>query len=90
MEDAKNMKQVAVCRGCGRTIESDFIYCPWCGFSRAASDDNDSLETVFHKLEVLQRNSHMRRISEAGKQIDNLVSELDTLVLEHKTNNDTV
>ena len=45
------MKPVTVCRGCGRTIDNDFIYCPWCGYSRVASDDSASLEAVFNQLE---------------------------------------
>ncbi|MFC2478113.1 MAG: hypothetical protein ACFNQG_03690 [Treponema socranskii subsp. buccale] len=75
------MKPVTVCRGCGRTIDNDFIYCPWCGYSRVASDDTASLEAVFNQLEQLQNDSRNRQISEMEKQLDDLVHELDTIVL---------
>ena len=75
------MKPVTVCRGCGRTIDNDFIYCPWCGYSRVASDDSASLEAVFNQLEQLQNDSRNRHISEMEKQLDDLVHELDAIVL---------
>ena len=75
------MKLVTVCRGCGRTIDNDFIYCPWCGYSRVASDDSASLEAVFNQLEQLQNDSRNRQISEMEKQLDDLVHELDAIVL---------
>lgn len=75
------MKPVTVCRGCGRTIDNDFIYCPWCGYSRVASDDSASLEAVFNQLEQLQNDSRTRQISEMEKQLDDLVHELDAIVL---------
>lgn len=81
MEECKKMKSVTVCRGCGRTIENDFIYCPWCGYSRVASDDSASLEAVFNQLEQLQNDSRNAHISEMEKQLDDLVAELDTIVL---------
>ena len=75
------MKSVTVCKGCGRTIENDFIYCPWCGYSRVASDDNASLEAVFTQLQQLQTDSRNQQISDMEKQLDDLEQELNTLVL---------
>ena len=75
------MKPVTVCRGCGCMIDNDFIYCPWCGYSRVASDDSASLEAVFNQLEQLQNDSRNRQISEMEKQLDDLVHELDAIVL---------
>lgn len=77
----KAMKSVTVCRGCGRTIESEFIYCPWCGYSRVAADDSLPLEAVFNKLEQMQNDSRNAHISEMQEQLADLESELDTLVL---------
>jgi hypothetical protein len=75
------MKSVTVCRGCGRTIENDFIYCPWCGYSRVVCDDTASLDAVFKTLEQLQTDSRSQQISEMEKQLNELEHELDTLVL---------
>ena len=39
------MFPVSVCKGCGRTIESKFVYCPWCGQSKVSYENQDSMET---------------------------------------------
>jgi hypothetical protein len=75
------MKSVIVCRGCGRTIESDFIYCPWCGYTRVFSDDEESLDSVFMRLEKMQNDSRNRQLTDMKKQLDDLEAELNTLVL---------
>ncbi|MFA6856241.1 MAG: hypothetical protein WCR31_03435 [Treponema sp.] len=75
------MKSVTVCRGCGRTIDNDFIYCPWCGYSRVACDDSASLNAVFNQLEHLQSDSCSQQINKMEKQLNKLEHELDTLVL---------
>ncbi|MBQ9631204.1 MAG: hypothetical protein IJR49_06430 [Treponema sp.] len=75
------MKSVTVCRGCGRTIENEFIYCPWCGYSRLASDDEASIEAVFNQLEQIQYDSRNRHLDEMERQLVELENELDTLVL---------
>ena len=33
------MTAVCVCGGCGRTIEKDYVFCPWCGRSRVTDED---------------------------------------------------
>lgn len=30
------MQLPGVCCKCGRTIQNDFVYCPWCGVSQVA------------------------------------------------------
>lgn len=74
------MKSVIVCRSCGRTIESDFIYCPWCGYSRV-TDTTDSFEEVFARLEKLQDESRDKQLVDMEKQLDELETELNMLVL---------
>lgn len=74
------MKSVIVCRGCGRTIESEFIYCPWCSHSRL-TDTSDSFEDVFAQLEKLQDESRDRQLVNMERQLDELESELNMLVL---------
>ena len=47
------MFPVSVCKGCGRTIESKFVYCPWCGQSKVSYENQDSMEILFDKLEEI-------------------------------------
>lgn len=76
------MVPVCICGGCGRTIEKEFIYCPWCGKSKVSilSEEN-RLDEVFKKLEEIQDNSRVDRIKKIGSRLDDLQKELDTLVL---------
>lgn len=74
------MKSVVVCRGCGRTIDSDFIYCPWCSHSRI-TDTTDSFEEVFARLEKLQDESRDQQLISMEKQLDELETELNMIVL---------
>ena len=75
------MKSVTVCRGCGRTIDNEFIYCPWCGYSRVSDDDKESLNAIFKKLEQVQNESREQQLQSMEQQLDALESELNTLVL---------
>lgn len=74
------MKSVVVCRGCGRTIDSDFIYCPWCSHSRI-TDTTDSFEDVFARLEKLQDESRDQQLISMEKQLEELETELNMIVL---------
>ncbi|MCR5437119.1 MAG: zinc ribbon domain-containing protein [Treponema sp.] len=70
----------AVCTGCGRTIDKEFIYCPWCGFSRV-SHESDSLDVLFNKYEQMHREIRRRQLSDMEKQLDEMEKELSVLVL---------
>ena len=75
------MKSVCVCRLCGRTIESEFIYCPWCGQSRLQEDDRAVLDRVFQQLEVKQADDRARRLQKMEQELDALEKDLSVLVL---------
>ncbi|MCQ2592738.1 MAG: zinc ribbon domain-containing protein [Treponema sp.] len=75
------MYSVSVCKGCGRTIESKFLYCPWCGFSRVSHDEDDTLDVLFNKFEELQRDSRRQHLQEMENQLDVLEQELTVLAL---------
>lgn len=75
------MKSVCVCRSCGRTIEKEFIYCPWCGLSRINNDDKESLDHVFAQLEEKQTIDREKRVMALEKTLDELEKDLDILVL---------
>jgi hypothetical protein len=75
------MTSVHVCRGCGRTINSEFLYCPWCGQSCIPDAGNRSLDAVFEQLENMQAHDREVRLSHMHMQLDELEKELDTIVL---------
>lgn len=75
------MEKVCVCSGCGRTIESDFIYCPWCGNSRLKKNDEDALEAMFKNLEMKQNQFRLNRIEKMEKELNDLENDLSILAL---------
>lgn len=80
------MNKIHICRGCGRTVDSSFLYCPWCGFSRLAANnadgkEDDVLDGVFKQLEFVQHKNCENRLARMYEQLDELEKELDTIVL---------
>ena len=75
------MKNICVCGGCGRTIETEFIYCPWCGQSKMQNNDKAALESVFKSLELKQAEERIRRLAELEKELDELEQDLSILAL---------
>jgi hypothetical protein len=75
------MKPVFVCSSCGRTIDSDFIYCPWCGQSRLEDDDKASLDAVFRQLEEQQQDDRQKRLLRMENRLDELEKDLSVLAL---------
>ena len=74
-------KSVAICKCCGRTIDSEFIYCPWCGESRLDPEDRQSMDAVFDRLVELQNEGRDERINKMKSQLDELDKELSNIAL---------
>lgn len=74
------MESVAVCLGCGRTINKDYLYCPWCGLEK---EDHklESLDSVFEKLEALQYKDKIKHIDKLEAELANIERELDNFTL---------
>ncbi|MCQ2583077.1 MAG: zinc ribbon domain-containing protein [Treponema sp.] len=70
----------AICSGCGRTIENNFLYCPWCGHSRIVKND-DSLDLMFNKLAESKKASRRNQLYQMEQELDNMEQELSVLVL---------
>jgi uncharacterized Zn finger protein (UPF0148 family) len=75
------MKTMCVCKTCGRTIDGEFIYCPWCGESRLEPEDRKSMDAVFDRIVELQDEAREKRISKMQNQLDELDKELSNLAL---------
>lgn len=73
------MNSVIVCHGCGRTIDSEFLYCPWCSLSRVTSDGSLSIAGVFDRLNRMQESTRSVQISGLERQLDEIEKELDDL-----------
>ncbi len=72
---------MCVCRSCGRTMEKEFIYCPWCGLSKINHEDKESQELVINQLEEKQALERERRVLELERTLDDLERDLDILVM---------
>ena len=74
------MKAVCVCGCCGRTIDREFLYCPWCGQEKLY-DKKDAFEAVFRELEAKQAEGRARRVAELEQKLDALEQDLSILAL---------
>lgn len=73
------MDFVCVCSNCRKTIERDFLYCPWCGTQNAEPGDEAVLEHVFSQLEVKQTNDRISRVKKIETKIAEIEKGLDEL-----------
>ena len=72
---------MCICKGCGRAIQSEFLYCPWCGNSRVSKESEESLEVLFNRYELMQKISRKKQLQEMEMQLDELEEELSVYVL---------
>ena len=63
------MNTMAVCKGCGRTIDGKFSYCPWCGRSKVAVEE-ESLDVLFKRFEEKQKNARRQQLYEMKKELE--------------------
>lgn len=75
------MYNISVCKGCGRTIDGKFLYCPWCGFSKVTHEHEDSLDELLNRYKEKQKNTRRQYLYEMEQQLDELENELSVLVL---------
>ena len=74
------MYNICVCKGCGRTLEKKFLYCPWCGTSRV-SHDEESLDMLFTQYEENRTEVRRKQLYEMERELDDLEEELSVYVL---------
>ncbi|WP_288715122.1 hypothetical protein [uncultured Treponema sp.] len=70
-----------VCSGCGREIEKNFVYCPWCGIQLIKKESREYQNLFFEQVEQKRRTEQEQKLQNVGKQLDELEKELDVLVL---------
>ena len=71
------MDFVCVCNHCGKTIERDFLYCPWCGKENAEPSDKAVLDNVFGQLEEKQASDRSSRVKKIESKIEEIERGLD-------------
>lgn len=72
------MQQVSICRFCGKTIETNFLYCPWCGDLLQKSDHlSEIVNRVFNDVEEKETG---KRIEKIGMSLDMLEKELTSVI----------
>ncbi|HPX25628.1 MAG TPA: hypothetical protein PLG87_02380 [Treponemataceae bacterium] len=72
------MQQVCVCRFCGKTIESQYLYCPWCG--ELLHESTHLAEIVNQVFDSVEEKETGKRIEKIGQTLDILEKEI-TLVI---------
>ena len=70
-----------LCSGCGREIEKNFVYCPWCGIQLIRKESREYQNLFFEQVERKRRTEQEQKLQNVGKQLDELEKELDVLVL---------
>lgn len=71
---------MCVCKGCGRSMQSDYLYCPWCGFSRVSRQE-ETLDVLFNKYEQFQKVSRRKQLQDMKMELQSLEEELAVLAL---------
>lgn len=75
------MDKIRICEDCGRTIDSSFLYCPWCGASRDSSVLlAEQIERVCDELEHLGRTHSSKRIDRMEQSLIDMEKELDRIL----------
>lgn len=69
------------CGGCGRTIESKFFYCPWCGFSRIDKTDEEGIKLRCQQYKNKKLETQLSKVEKLQKSLDELERELGVLSL---------
>ena len=68
----------SVCPDCGRDIQKDFIFCPWCGSS---ANKNKQIENIALHRENMRLQWQEEQLRQDAKILDELEKELTSYVL---------
>lgn len=72
---------MCICGNCGRTIQSQFFYCPWCGESRTKQQTEEADERLSKRICEIRDRKRYDQLEKMEEQLDNLERELSVLVL---------
>lgn len=72
---------MCICANCGRTVQSQFFYCPWCGESRMKQQSEATDELLNRRINEIRDRKRYNQLEKMEEQLDNLEKELSVLVL---------
>lgn len=72
---------MSICSGCGKLVNENYYYCPWCGQSKLAGESEEALKLRFEQYQQKKFNNKLSQIEKMEEQLDNLERELSVLVL---------
>lgn len=76
------MTVICVCGGCGRTVEKNYVFCPWCGHSRISDEDGKEASESVQEMNVEEQiEKRVARLDEMEKKLNDLEEELNILIL---------
>lgn len=80
------MDKVSICHACGRTIDSAFNFCPWCGTVAASVDLlPGAVDTVFDQIEATRPDRAATRIARMENELGELEKALSLLIAENSS-----
>ncbi|MDR1748965.1 MAG: zinc ribbon domain-containing protein [Spirochaetaceae bacterium] len=75
------MQSVIVCRSCGRTIDKEFIYCPWCGTVLAEHEQGAELiQSAIDRLGPVQQKGCYGRIDRMETTLQQIEEDLSLFI----------
>lgn len=76
------MTAICVCGGCGRTVEKNYVFCPWCGHSRVSDEDSKEAADSIQEMNVEEQiEKRVARLDEMEKKLNDLEKELNVLIM---------
>lgn len=70
----------SICNGCGRDIEKDFAYCPWCG-EKSINQRQEYFDMIYERYSKMHKECRNQQFRAVEKQLNELEQELEVLVL---------
>lgn len=75
---------MCICDGCGKLINREFYYCPWCGYSRVEQSKEDCEKLRYAQFKAKKQEVQSQKIGEMEDQLDDLEKELSVLALSYQ------
>lgn len=73
-----------ICSKCGKLLNQQFYYCPWCGISRINSESEESKELKLQQHKEELSDIRQNKLEEMEKQLNLLERELNLMVLSYE------
>lgn len=69
-----------VCTGCGRNIDKEFVYCPWCGEQRVINK-REYFDIIYERYSKNRHEQRNKQLNAVKERLEELEHELNVLVL---------